>query len=332
MRVPAEIAQVDSASLVRGGVATGTVAATARKPQHAPNPAESLQEALQARPSKLSDYVSLTKPEVTFLVLIATALGGFMATESLELVLLCHAVFGTALVAGGTAALNHYWEREHDGKMRRTANRPLPSGRLKPREVLAFGAALSVAGILYLALQVNWLTSLLGLATLLSYLLIYTPLKRKTAWATSIGAFPGAAPVLMGWAAVRGSLSIEAWALYALLFVWQFPHFLAIAWMYREDYARAGMLMLPARDPRGDAAFRQILGYSAALIPVSLLPSLLGMTGSIYLWSVAVLGLGFFCFAWQVSRERSKFHAKMLLHATVVYLPVVYAIMVINKS
>jgi protoheme IX farnesyltransferase len=168
-----------------------------------------------------------------------------MAVESPDILVLCHAVFGTALVAGGTAALNHYIEREHDAKMRRTANRPLPSGRLSAREARTFGIGISVMGIVYLAVLVNWLTSLLGLVTLLSYLFIYTPLKRRTTWATFVGAFPGAAPVLMGWAALTGSLSLGAWALYALLFVWQFPHFLAIAWMYREDYARAGMLMLP---------------------------------------------------------------------------------------
>jgi protoheme IX farnesyltransferase len=326
MTVRAEMAQVKSAAL--SGAGTVAVAAPPLKTHQA---AGSIDTA-QVRPSKLSDYLCLTKPEVTFLVLIATALGGFMAGKAPDIVLLFHAVLGTALVAGGTAALNHYLEREHDGKMRRTANRPLPSGRLSPQEVLAFGAGISLIGVLYLALLVNWLTSFLGLATLLSYLLVYTPLKRKTTWATFVGAFPGAAPVLMGWSAVQGSLSVEAWALYALLFVWQFPHFLAIAWMYRDDYARAGMLMLPADDPRGDVAFHQILGYSLALIPVSLLPTFLGMTGDIYLWTVAILGFAFLCFAWQVSRERTKTSARMLLHVTVIYLPLVYALMVANKT
>ena len=325
MTVRAEMAQVKSTAL--SGAGPVAVLAPGSKSHQVTGSADSA----QIKPSKLSDYLCLTKPEVTFLVLIATALGGFMAVESPDLLVLCHAVFGTALVAGGTAALNHYIEREHDAKMRRTLNRPLPSGRLSAREALTFGIAISVVGIVYLAVLVNWLTSLLGLLTLLSYLFIYTPLKRRTNWATFVGAFPGAAPVLMGWAAMTGSLSLGAWALYALLFVWQFPHFLAIAWMYREDYARAGMLMLPAQDPKGDAAFRQILGYSVALIPVSLLPTLLGMTGSIYLWSVAALGVGFLFFAWHVFRERSKMNAKMLLHVTVIYLPVVYAVMVANK-
>jgi protoheme IX farnesyltransferase len=326
MSVRAEMAQVEPTSF--GGVGTVEVVVPSLKPHQAAGPAD----AAHSKPSKLSDYLCLTKPEVTFLVLIATALGGFMASESPDLLVLFHAVLGTGLVAGGTAALNHYIEREHDRKMRRTANRPLPSGRLTAREALVFGVGISVAGIVYLAVLVNLLTSFLGLATLLSYLCIYTPLKRRTTWATFVGAFPGAAPALMGWAAVTGNLSMGAWALYALLFVWQFPHFLAIAWMYREDYARAGMLMLPADDPRGDVAFRQILGYSVALIPVSLLPALLGMTGSVYLWTVAILGFAFLCFAWQVSRERTTTSARMLLHVTVIYLPLVYALMVANKA
>ena len=281
--------------------------------------------------SKVSDYFCLIKPEVTFLVLIATGLGSFMAAESLNLWVLFHTLLGTALVAGGTATLNHYMERSHDGKMRRTASRPLPSGRLTPEEVFRFGVILSFAGVVYLALLINILTSLIGLATLLSYLFVYTPLNRRTTLCTLIGAFPGAAPALMGWAAVRNNLGIEAWALYAILFIWQFPHFLSIAWMYREDYARAGMLMLPACDPKGNAAFRQILGYSLALIPVSLLPVFLGMTGNIYLLLALVSGLGFFYFAYQASLHRSKHQAKVLLHATVIYLPIVYLVMVLDK-
>jgi protoheme IX farnesyltransferase len=287
---------------------------------------------LPGRSSRVADYFSLVKPEVTFLVLIATALGSFMATDSVSLILLFHAVFGTALIAGGTATLNHYLERSYDGQMRRTSNRPLPAGRLAPHEVLLFGLGLSTAGAVYLVLFVNLLTSLIGLATLLSYLLIYTPLKRKTSWATFIGAFPGAAPVLMGWTAARNTVDAGAWVLYAILFLWQFPHFLAIAWMYREDYARAGMLMLPKRDPKGDAAFHQILGYSLALVPVSLFPSFLGMTGTLYLACALILSLGFFYCAWQASLQRSKLQAKVLLHVSVLYLPLVYAVMVIDKA
>ncbi|MFN8008283.1 MAG: heme o synthase [Terriglobia bacterium] len=283
--------------------------------------------------SRVSDYVCLTKPEVTFLVLIATGLGSYMAAAgALNLWTLFHAVLGTALVAGGTATLNHYLERDLDGRMRRTAQRPLPSGRLTPREVLSFGIVLSVLGGVYLAVFLNWLTCIIGILTLLSYLLIYTPLKQKTSWATFIGAFPGAAPVLMGWTAVRGSAGLEAWVLYALLFAWQFPHFLAIAWIYKEDYARAGLLMLPQRDPEGDRAFLEILATSLTLVPLSLVPTALGMTGAVYFFSALILSLGLLFFALRASIHRSRLQAKVLLHVTVIYLPLIYAMMVLDKA
>lgn len=287
--------------------------------------------AIVTQNSSLRDYFTLIKPEVTFLVLIATALGCAMASDRVDLLALLHVLLGTALVAGGTATLNHYLERTYDGRMRRTANRPLPSGRLTPQAVFNFGLALSVGGVVYLALLVNLLTSLIGLLTLLSYLLIYTPLKRRTSFCTLIGAFSGAAPALMGWASARNSLSAEAWVLYAILFFWQFPHFLAIAWMYREDYARAGMFMLPSNDASGSVAFRQILSFSLILIPVSLIPTLVGMTGGLYLISAIVLGLGLFFCALRASQYRTKAWAKNLLHASVIYLPLVYAIMLVDK-
>jgi protoheme IX farnesyltransferase len=284
-----------------------------------------------ARVSPIRDYFTLIKPEVTFLVLIATALGCAMASSRLNWLVLFHTLLGTGMVAGGTATLNHYLERAFDRRMRRTLNRPLPAGRLSPEAVLHFGVGLSVLGVLYLAILVNYLTSWIGLTTLLTYLLIYTPLKRRTSLCTLIGAFPGAAPALMGWTGARNSLSLEAWALYAILFIWQFPHFLAIAWMYREDYARAGMLMLPSNDLRGNAAFRQILTASLVLIPISLIPSLLGMTGGLYSISAFLLGFGFFFFAFQASQHRTGTRAKHLLHASVFYLPLLYAVMMMNK-
>src|SRR5947208_1489184 len=198
------------------------------------------------------DFLSLTKPRVLLLVLIATGLGWVMAAAALDVGVLAHALLGTALVAGGTAALNQYIERAHDAHMRRTARRPLPAGRLQPQEVLWFGLGLSLAGTVYLAVTLNLLTSLVGLAALLSYLLLYTPLKRRSRLCTLVGAFPGAAPVLMSWTAVRGDLGAEAWVLFAILFLWQFPHFLAIGWMYREDYSRAGLLMIPDAQARRD--------------------------------------------------------------------------------
>jgi len=283
------------------------------------------------RVSPIRDYFTLIKPEVTFLVLIATGIGCVMASSRLDWLLLLHTLLGTGMVAGGTATLNQYLERTFDSRMRRTLNRPLPAGRLLPEAVLHFGVGLSVLGVLYLAFLVNYLTSWIGLTTLLTYLLIYTPLKRRTSLCTLIGAFPGAAPALIGWASVRNSLSVEAWVLYAILFVWQFPHFLAIAWMYREDYTRAGMLMLPPGDLRGNAAFRQILTASLILIPVSLIPSLLGMTGSLYSISAFLLGFGFCYFAFQASQHRTGTRARHLLHASVFYLPLLYAVMMMNK-
>ena len=286
---------------------------------------------LKASISPFRDYLSLIKPKVTFLVLIATALGCAMASSRIDWLIVLHTLLGTGMVAGGTATLNHYLERAYDGQMRRTSNRPLPSGRLTPGSVLNFGIGLSVLGTLYLAVLVNSLTSWIGLATLMSYLLVYTPLKRRSSLCTFIGAFPGAAPALMGWTGVRNSLSSEAWVLYAILFIWQFPHFLAIAWMYRDDYARAGMLMLPCNDVRGDIAFRRILTFSLTLVPVSLIPSLLGMTGRLYFISAIVLGFGFLYFAFQASQYRTAVRARALLHASVIYLPLLYAAMMVNK-
>ena len=280
---------------------------------------------------RASDYMTLVKPEVTSLVLVATALGSIMAARTLSPVALFHVLLGTALLAGGTATLNHYLERGPDAMMRRTSNRPLPAGRLTPLEVLVFGISLSVSGVFYLGTFVNWLTSLIGLLTLLSYLLLYTPLKRRTSLCTFVGAFPGAAPVLLGWAAFRNSLSLEAWVLYAFLFTWQFPHFLAIAWLYREDYARAGMMMLPSRDVVGRTTFVLILAFSLALIPISLLPSYLGMTGRIYSVMAFMLGLALLFFAGQAFQQRSRMAARLLLHASIVYLPLVYAVMVMDR-
>jgi len=292
-----------------------------------------------SRPSRVRDFISLTKPEVLFLVLVATGLGCLMASKPLSLLTLMHALIGTALVAGGTAALNHYIERASDSLMRRTARRPLPSGRLNPNEVFRFGIGLSLAGTVYLAVTLNLLTSLIGLAALLSYLLLYTPLKRRSRICTFVGAFPGAAPVLMGWAAVRGDLGPEAWVLYAILFLWQFPHFLAIGWMYREDYARAGMLMIPdvkegpdVSEDSGRMTFSLIRLTAQALVVVSFLPTLMGMTSGVYLCSALLLGLGLLHAVNRATSDRSAVAAKHLLHATVIYLPLLYLSLVLCRS
>jgi len=245
---------------------------------------------------------------------------------------LFHALFGTALVASGAAALNQYLERFHDATMRRTGNRPLPAGRLSPREALYFGTGLSAAGSLYLALSANTLTSMIGLITVLSYLFVYTPLKRRTHLCTLIGALPGAAPVLMGWSSVQGSLAPEAWLLYATLFLWQFPHFLAIAWLYREDYAQAGMLMLPRENNDRRSSFRTMWVASIGLVSTTLVPSLIGMTGKLYFHAALWLGLGLLFFVYRVSSRPSKNAARQLLKATVIYLPLLYLVMILDRT
>jgi protoheme IX farnesyltransferase len=277
------------------------------------------------------DFVSLTKPEVLLLVLIATGAGCLMASASLDPLILFNALMGTALVAGGTAALNHYAERAYDGKMRRTANRPLPAGRLTPRAALRFGIALSVTGTIYLAVTCNLLTGVVGLAALLAYLLLYTPLKRRSDLCTLVGAFSGAAPILMGWTAVRDDLTLGAWILYAILFFWQFPHFLAIGWMYRDDYARARMLMIPQNDREGRRAFRQVWIMSVALVVLSFFPAVLGMAGSVYGLAALILGLGLLIAVHRAASLRTKASAKELLHATVIYLPLLFLMMVLDK-
>lgn len=282
--------------------------------------------------SALADYWVLTKPEVNFLVVMSTLVGFYLGARGpLDWMRLIHTLLGTLLVASGTATLNQLIERDADAHMRRTANRPLPAGRLSPLEALVFGLLLSVAGGLYLWLAVNPLASLLALGTLASYLLIYTPLKKKTPWCTFIGAFPGAMPPLIGWAAVAGSLSREAWVLYAILFFWQFPHFLAIAWMYREDYARAGLLMLPKDDLEGATTGRQIVAYALALLPVSLIPAWTGQVGVLYLVGAIVLGLMYLYASARLAASRSNVLARRLLLASIVYLPLVFALMMIDK-
>jgi protoheme IX farnesyltransferase len=283
--------------------------------------------------SSLKDYWVLTKPEVNFLVVISALVGFYAAAHGpLDWGLLVHTLLGTLLVASGTATLNQLMERDADALMRRTAIRPLPAGRLTATNALLFGLMLSLGGGLHLLLAVNALTSILTMATLFTYLLIYTPLKKKTPWCTFVGAFPGAMPPLIGWAGATGSLAREAWVLYAILFLWQFPHFLAIAWMYREDYARAGLKMLPRDDLDGAATFRQALFCSLLLLPVSLLPAWSGRAGIVYLVGAAVLGLMYIHVGARLASVRSNALAKRLLLASVVYLPLVFALLMLDKT
>lgn len=281
----------------------------------------------------LRDYATLAKPEVMSLILVAAGAGFYLGTEGpLDWLLLFHTLLGTGLVAGGTGTLNQVWERKTDSRMHRTAQRPLPAGRMKTATALSYGLILSIAGTIYLWLLVSPLTSLLAVLTLATYLLLYTPLKSRTPLCTIVGAFPGAMPPLIGWAAVRGTLDLEAWVLYGILFLWQFPHFLAIAWMYREDYARGGILMEPVVDPSGKSTFRQILVTSALLVPLSLAPALLGMGGKLYLLGAIPLGLGFLAFGIWSARERTTRLARYLLHASVLYLPALFALLMFDKQ
>jgi protoheme IX farnesyltransferase len=280
----------------------------------------------------MRDYLDLTKPRITWLILVSTAVGCFFgARESWTWTVLLHALAGTGLMASGTAALNQWYERAADGRMRRTAARPIPSGRVSPPRAFWFGVALSAAGFVELGLGANWLTAALGLFTLLSYLLVYTPLKSRTPHSTSVGAIPGAMPPLMGYAAMHGALTPEAWTLYAILFLWQFPHFLAIAWMYREDYARGGIRMLPVVAPDGESTARAILITAVLLVPVSLLPQALAMTGKLYLVGATLLGAAFVVAGARVTLDRSAARARKVLLASVAYLPALYALMVLDR-
>jgi protoheme IX farnesyltransferase len=284
----------------------------------------------------MRDYLELTKPNVTWLILMSTAVGFYLGAPGaslwgLDWLLLGHTVIGTALVASGTGALNQWMERAVDGLMRRTRLRPLPAGRLSPVRAFWFGIALAVTGTAYLTFAVNGLTGFLGAFTCSSYLLCYTPLKSRTPHSTLVGAFPGAMPILMGWTAATGHLTLEGWVLYGILFLWQFPHFLAIAALYREDYERGGIRMLPVVDPQGRATGRQIIGYTAALLVVSLIPTVLGLSGQVYLIGTLLLGLAFFYFGFEVAARYTKLQARRLLQASVIYLPLVYVLMVFDK-
>src|SRR6266853_4068656 len=261
-------------------------------------------------------YIELTKPRITFLIVLTSAAGFCLGSRgAVNYLTFTHAMIGIALLSSGIATLNQFMERDLDGLMRRTENRPLPSGRLIPFEALWFGIALTLAAELYLALSVNVLTAVLGLTVISGYLFLYTPLKTRTSLSTAVGAFPGAMPPLMGWTAARGEIDIAAWVLFAILFLWQFPHFLAIAWMYREDYGRAGIRMLPVVEPDGRVTGQQIIAYSLMLLPVSLLPAVLGLSGKIYLVAAFVLGVLFVVSSVRAALSKSNKHARQQLLA-----------------
>ena len=295
-----------------------------------------VQQRYLGRSTLLSDYWALTKPEVNFLILITTFAGFYLASARdgrFSFAGLFNTLFGTLLVASGTGALNQYLERKVDAQMRRTARRPAAAGRLTPTAVLAFGTALTLTGSIYLGIAVNLLASVLATLTLLTYLFVYTPLKRRTPLCTLIGAFPGAIPPLIGWAAASGSLTLQAWTLYALLFLWQFPHFMAIAWMYREDYDRAGYLVLP---PDGGARLRfvncQTLVPLLALTPLSLLPGLACASRASYWIGAVFLSLGFLYYGTLFVLNKSGASAGRLLAASIVYLPSLFVLIILPRG
>jgi protoheme IX farnesyltransferase len=286
----------------------------------------------QTLKSKVRDYYTLTKPEVNLLILMTTSAGYYLASRGpLRIGGLLNTLLGTLLVASGTATLNQWMERVWDGKMRRTASRPLPSGRLSGREALVFGIVLSVAGGLYLLVAVNALSAQLAVSTLLSYLLVYTPLKRKTPLCTLLGAFPGAMPTLIGWAGASANITRQAWFLFAILFLWQFPHFLAIALMYRDDYSRAGYRMLPDFDRDSRFTRIEIVGFTLILVLATMLP--LGDRAGLLCW-VGMCGAGAFLLyhVGKLAASSSTVRASHLLHASVLYLPLVLVIMVASKK
>jgi heme o synthase len=276
-------------------------------------------------------YVDLTKPRITFMVVLTTLAGFCLGSlQGIEWVKLLHLMVGIGFLSSGISTINQWMERDLDALMLRTQDRPLPTGRLTPTQAIVFGAILTAGAIVYLILFSNALTALLGVITAASYLLLYTPLKTKTTLSTVWGAFPGAMPPLVGWAAARGSLSMEGWVLFAILFLWQFPHFLAIAWMYRDDYARAGIKMLPVVEPEGRITSQQIVLYTLMLLPVSLLPTLMHISGWIYFSGAVILGLGFLYYSIRAATLRTTWQARRLLLASVLYLPLLFALMVLN--
>jgi protoheme IX farnesyltransferase len=291
--------------------------------------------ALTAPAVRVADLLELTKPRITFMVVVSAAAGFYLGAGSNELLgdffRLLNAMLGTALVASGASCLNQFLERESDRWMDRTSQRPLPAGRIEPAVALLFGVLLAVAGSTYLWFAANPLTAILGALTLLLYVAVYTPLKQHSSLCTIVGAVPGALPPVMGWTAATGAVTAEAWALFSILFFWQMPHFLAIAWIYRDDYRRGGQPMLPVIDPSGGSTARQIVLYGLALLPTSLLPAALGLCGSVYFAGALVLGLGFLAVGVHTAMARTVASARLLLRVSVAYLPALLALMALDK-
>jgi protoheme IX farnesyltransferase len=282
---------------------------------------------------RIADFVALTKPRITLMVVLTAFFGYYLAADAAsDVAKLVNLLIGTALSCAGAGALNMAMERRADGAMLRTRNRPVPAGRIPLGTAISFGGLLATAGVLLLAVKVNGLTAALSAATLVLYLLVYTPLKSRTSLCTVVGAIPGALPPVMGWVAARGTLDPGAWALFGVLFFWQLPHFLAIAWLHREDYARAGYPMLPVLDPEGGSTARQVVLQTLALILISLAPVALGLAGGAYLAGAAALGLGFLAFGVAFARVRSRPRARRLFFASLAYLPGLLALLALGRT
>jgi protoheme IX farnesyltransferase len=288
--------------------------------------------ALPAQRSRANDFVALAKPRLNLLVVGSSLVGYVMAGgEISDAARVIYTVAGTALVAGGASAFNQVIERKPDSLMQRTRQRPLPDGRLQARESLVFATLMSIAGLAVLGAGVNLISAVVALTTLLTYAVIYTPLKKRSSFSTVIGAVPGALPPVIGWAAASGQLSRGAWVLFAIVFLWQLPHFLAIAWIYRDDYARAGFPMLPVIEPDGRSTGRQATLYCAALLPVSLAPTLIGMTGTFYFAAAMALSLLFLGLTIRFARTREIPDARRLFFGSIIYLPILWFLMIAGR-
>lgn len=282
--------------------------------------------------SRFADYVALTKPRLNLLVIATAAAGYYLGSdEALDYLRFANTVAGTALVAGGASAFNQLLERQVDALMHRTRSRPLPDGRLHPKEARGFAAFLSLIGLAVLAFGANPLAAFVALATLVTYTVAYTPLKLKTSLATVVGAIPGALPPMIGWAGATGTLSRESWLLFSIVFLWQMPHFLAIAWLFRDDYARAGFPMLPVVEPDGYSTARQVTAYTGALLPVSLTPTAIGLCNDLYLFGALALGLAFLWLALRFARTRTMQDARWLFLGSITYLPLVWILMIATR-
>ncbi|MCU1384856.1 MAG: Protoheme farnesyltransferase [Acidobacteria bacterium] len=297
-----------------------------------PADAAALRVAAPPRASAMADYLALTKPRLNFLVVATSAAGYYLgSTGGIDLTAMTEAVAGTTLVAAGAAALNQLYERDTDALMRRTRLRPLPAGRLAPADARIFGVALSVAGLVLLAARANWLSAALALATLVTYLAIYTPMKRRTPLSTIIGAVPGALPALIGWTASHGGIDLSGAALFAIVFCWQLPHFMAIAWLYREEYGKAGFPMLPVIDPEGRRVGKQAVYWAFLMVLASVVPTWTGLAGNAYLAIALVFGVALFVLAVRFASARNEATARALFYGSITYLPLLWVAMIANK-